>query len=569
MRLLALFGIFGSLVGGVWGQTSAPAKPGRLEGRVVNAVTKEAVRKATVTLRNTQRNAGGQLSVTTDPEGKFVFENLAPGDYSVSAEKAGFVRPLGANLPIAMQGRIGLGGGGGSAASWKVAEGGVVAGVEVKLMPQSVLSGKVLDEDGEGFGQVRVSVWEWNYNGGWARLQMVGGAETNEVGEFRVANLAPGKYLVSAERGGGFAMGRARRGGQGAAGATPLTSGNETFSYARTYYPGVSELEQAQKISLAAGQELSGVTLNLQKSKVFSLSGTIPAAGEEERYIVQVSPVTDFAAGPMAGGSMARVQNGSFTATNLLPGNYRLTVNAMGRDRRPQVIARGEVTITNSNVENVALAPVGAVEIKGRIRVEGEAAGVNLAQVRVEPRAQGAGVLAMFNGGNRQQAVAEDGSFSYSELTPGNYVLQVNPEKVNCYVKSITYNGQDIRANGLDLRNGGSVELEVLLSPKVAALNGRVELPEGAAGGTLVVVEEPYNPRKGSGKVQRKTVNEDGSFTVANLAPGTYRLLAVGEVETKLIYDPEWLAARASETVTVEVREGETKAVSLRQAATN
>ncbi|MDX2268963.1 MAG: carboxypeptidase-like regulatory domain-containing protein [Bryobacter sp.] len=567
MKLWAQVGLLGLLASGLWGQTSASAKPGRLEGRVVNAVTKEAVRKATVTLRSTQRNAGGQLSVTTDAEGKFVFENLTAGDYSVSAEKAGFVRPLGANLPIAMQGRIGLGGGAGTESTWKMGEGAVVGGVELKLVPQGVVTGRVLDEDGEGFGQVQVAVWEWNYSGGLARLLRVGGAETNEVGEFRVANLAPGKYLLSAECGGGFAMGRARRGGTGGfGGAAPLVSGNETFAYARTYYPGVSELDQAQKISLAAGQELSGVTLNLQKTRVFSLSGNLPSAQEGTRYFVNVRPAGDPNSSPMMGGTMARVQNGAFTATNLLPGNYELTISEVGEDRKPRMIAQGEAVITNSNVENVALAPVGTVEIKGRIRVEGEATGVNLAQVRVEPRPRGLGLQVVVNGGNQRQMVEADGSFRYGELIPGTYTLRVEAEKVNHYVKAVTYNGQDIRVQGLDLRNGGSVKVEVLLSPKVAALNGKVDVPEGAAAGTLVVVEEPYDPRKASGRVQRKTVNEDGSFALANLAPGTYRLLAVGEVETKLIYDPEWLAARTSETVTVEVREGETKAVSLRQA---
>jgi hypothetical protein len=252
-------------------------------------------------------------------------------------------------------------------------------------------------------------------------------------------------------------------------------------------------------------------------------------------------------------------------ASNLLPGNYNLLVSEMGRERRPRVIARGEAAITNSDVTNAALAPVAATEIRGRIRIDGGPANIDFSRVRIEPRPREIGMGMIMNSGNRQQAIQADGTFRFAELSPGNYIFNVSAEAVQHYVKAITYNGQDIRASGLDLRNGGSIDLEVILSPKVAGLNGRVQLTEGANPGSVLVVREPYNPMKPGAKLQRTAAGEDGSFSVQNLEPGTYRLLAVEEADPKLIYDPEWLAARASESVTVELREAETKAVALRQ----
>jgi protocatechuate 3,4-dioxygenase beta subunit len=588
-------------------QTASPSaanepKPGRIEGRVANAMTNEPVRKATVTLISAPQpgqqgqpgqnraqagqlampqfggGAGARLAVTTDAEGKFVFDNVSPGQYRLSAEKSGFVRESGTGGGGGMGGMMGAGpiagGMGGRAmaalgigATYKVSEGGSTSGVLLKLLPQGVASGKVLDEDGEPFGQVAVMLSEWNYASGTARFQTVGGAQTDELGNFRIANLPPGRYYLSAEKSGGISNGRARGFARQAARSAPIVAGEETFSYARTYYPGVEELEQAQRIDIQAGQEMSGISLALRKRRVFLVSGELSGLNPEGRYMVQLSKsdgVSQSLPEMLMGGgmgSMARVQDGRFTAANVLPGNYTIRVNEVG-NRRPRLIARGEVAVSNADVLNAAVAAVSPASIQGRVMIEGQnTLPQDIQAVRLEYRPLDGGM----GFGMQPMQINADGSFALTDISPERYGLSLAAERLNMFVKSITFNGVDIRQSGLDLRNGGAGQVSILLSPKVASVNGRVQLADGAEPGTILAYQEPYNPKAYGAKILRASVQTDGSFTLSNLAPGAYKLFAVEEANSKLMNDPEWQAAQASEAVTVELGESATKSVSLRQ----
>ncbi len=117
-------------------RAQAPAsKPGSVEGTVVNFATGEPVRKASVRLER-HTGPGGtahNLSTQSDASGRFHFDSVEPGPYEVGAQRDGYMAP---------QGRYGI------PAPFQVAEEQHVSGVIVKLVPLSVLSGHVQDEDG-------------------------------------------------------------------------------------------------------------------------------------------------------------------------------------------------------------------------------------------------------------------------------------------------------------------------------------------------------------------------------------------------------------------------------------
>src|SRR5579864_8878092 len=72
----------------------ADKKKIRLEGSVLS-LTGEVVRKATLRLQSSGGAQNGQAptnySESSGNDGKFVFEDVAPGRYMLSAEKAGYV----------------------------------------------------------------------------------------------------------------------------------------------------------------------------------------------------------------------------------------------------------------------------------------------------------------------------------------------------------------------------------------------------------------------------------------------------------------------------------------------
>lgn len=82
-------------------QAPAPAQPGLLIGQVIDAATTQPVADALVTLTGGPAAAEAGASpavrmavspkVLTDSSGQFVFRNVAPGSYSISVSRAGYV----------------------------------------------------------------------------------------------------------------------------------------------------------------------------------------------------------------------------------------------------------------------------------------------------------------------------------------------------------------------------------------------------------------------------------------------------------------------------------------------
>ena len=104
-----------------------------------------------------------------------------------------------------------------------------------QLVPQAVITGKVLDEDGEGMANEPVRALRYVYRGGKRQWTQVATAQTSDIGEFRLPNLEPGQYLVSASP---------RNGGMN---RRPLQTGEPLpatpdMMYAATYHPSAANV---------------------------------------------------------------------------------------------------------------------------------------------------------------------------------------------------------------------------------------------------------------------------------------------------------------------------------------
>lgn len=541
-------------------------KPGRVSGKVLNAITGEPVRKATVSLQpagGQQQQQGpfggaamrGGMSAATDNAGAFVFENVSPGTYRVSGEKTGFIR---ANFGGGGPG--GGGGGGGVGSRVEVAAGSDKADVVVRLTPQGVVSGRILDEDGEPMEGVNVSLMRPQYFQARRQFMGQGGNQTNDKGEFRITNVAPGRYYVLVQRiniGGG-----------------PIQQGAAEFGYPRLYFPGVETMDQAQRIDVGAGREFSGVQMTLRKLRVYRVKGRVagveaPAGAAEGRnrrgggsgMMVQLrldgggADGPGFGFGPPGvGGGQVRA-DGTFELAGVTPGAYRLTVTAFG-ENRPKVIGNTKVNVGNSNVDGVIVTPMPMISFQGKITVEGDKTAVNLKQVRIQAQSD--------FGPSQPVQVAEDGSFVLSEISPEKYKLTV-AQLTNAYVKAINVGGQDIKDTGIDLSGGGGGPLDIVLSTKVAKVDGMVEKQrQDDAPGSVIVAKVGASGELTYLNLTAR-VEDAGKFSLANLPPGEYKLFAFEEVDTATASDPEFLKKFEERAGNVKIGEGESKSVSLKQ----
>src|SRR5919197_3501676 len=159
-----------------------------IAGRVVTADTGRPVKHARVMV-----SAGGRQSraTTTDEQGRFRITDLMGGSYTISASRTGFVdavygqrRPLQPGTPVTL------------------ADGQELATIDLRLVRGGVITGRVLDEDGEPLARALVTVQRYQYIRGERRLSPAGGDQSDDRGQYRVFGLPPGEYYVSATESG-------------------------------------------------------------------------------------------------------------------------------------------------------------------------------------------------------------------------------------------------------------------------------------------------------------------------------------------------------------------------------
>jgi len=155
----------------------------RISGRVVAADTGTPLRRAEVTLAGEAVEEG--RSTSTDETGRYEFKELPAGRYQLSANKAGFgwvafgqERPFQPGRPLVL------------------ADGQVIARVELALPRGGVIAGRLTDEFGEAVANMPVRAMRYSWANGKRRLSPVGFAATDDRGLYRVPSLTPGDYVV-------------------------------------------------------------------------------------------------------------------------------------------------------------------------------------------------------------------------------------------------------------------------------------------------------------------------------------------------------------------------------------
>src|SRR5579862_1285581 len=257
-------------------QAVSDAKPAAVAGKVVNSVTGEPLRKVDLILTNSLVPEGfddmakqfgldlpdspnapkppvkpaepkKSFSATTDASGKFRFEKIDPGDYYLKVKHAGFVdlnyKPA---VKLASQGRLHL------------TAGNEVVDLELRLVPNGAIAGKVVDEDGDPITDAMVTAMSFNYTMGHPKLTPGDTAQVNDRGEFRLGKLAPGRYYLCASK----------MADPVGTPPPPPKDGSKETGYVPSFFPGATGVEQAEVIEVKAGSDLPGFVIHLQKSAV-------------------------------------------------------------------------------------------------------------------------------------------------------------------------------------------------------------------------------------------------------------------------------------------------------------
>lgn len=526
-----------------------------VSGQVTNALTGEPVKK--VNLRLTAANQAPQgyvgsgssgmpsmqgYAITTDADGTFRIEGIEPGTYNLAGQRTGFLNSYyGAKGPDQMGTSITL------------APSQSLVGITLSLTPQAVLSGKVLDEDGEPSAGTMIQVLAPMWQRGKKRYLPRQSTNTNDLGEFRIANIGPGKYFLSAQHHPMFM-------GQGETVAP--ANGKPDIRPILTYYPGTPNMESAAALEVRPGQDLAGLEIRMQSAQTYHVRGHVTGVAMEEgkqHGVVTISPKNSVAFF-MPGGQSPIKPDGSFDISGISPGSYNVNLMLMSGNVRTG--GSQAVEVAGSDVNNINLTTAATFTVRGVLRTEGSpSAGttaVNLAGVQPHLYPTDFGVYFP-----SQTKIEKDGSFTIENVTGGNYAVNVQPPS-GTYLKSVLNGQTEVKNGDLDLTGGAPAELQIILSYGVAEVSGIVQSPKDANAGTsaqILVLPEPLNPNNLG--VRLSNTDMAGSFSLKQIAPGHYRAFALAQFDPSQTQNPEILKQLASRGTEFEVKENDRKQITL------
>jgi hypothetical protein len=528
-----------------------PVKPEErctIEGTVTATATGEPLRKANLILRRTNPGPGGGQSMSyaavSDASGHFTIADIDPGKYFLMVARSGFVsQQYGAKSPNQAGTTLTLD------KSQKLKD------INFKLIAQGVVAGRVLDEDGDPVQNVFVQVMRTQFVRGRKQLMPAQGGQTNDLGEYRIHGLPPGRYFLSATyRPAGMGMVDAVQGQQSA--------------YAQTYYPGSPSPDTASPVEITPGAQLRGMDVRLQKTVSVRIRGRIANLPAGRRNsMVMLTPKSDAPMNFMSR-NMGRTYNaqGDFIINGVVPGSYLLT--AMTQDGGKVLSARMPVEVGASNIDGITLQLAPGADITGSLTVDGTGPQPDLKTMRISlsPRDGSA----MMGPGATTSGISDANTFSVANVQPDRYDVRFFGLPDGCYVKSVRFGDVDATDSGLDFSNGVTPgELSIAISTAAAQVDGTVQndKSEAAPGASIVLIPEGKR-RENDTYYKMATADQNGQFTIRNIPPGEYRLFAFDMVEYGMYQDPEWLKPFESKGQKLSIKESAHESAQLKLVLT-
>jgi protocatechuate 3,4-dioxygenase beta subunit len=492
-----------------------------ISGRITNWETGGGVSKARVELSASETDPNANVTVT-DGAGYFSLGGVAAGQYHVEASRAGFM----ANTR-------------GSTHTLTVAAGRAPDEVALALQPEAVLAGHVLDGNAPVVNAIVIASRVAPI-AGHRRLRLVNRTYTNDLGEYRLFGLPPGRYFLSASYRGGIAPG------------SPRSGEANSDDYVTTFYPEALSILDAVPLDVTPGSEQTALDISLFQMRKLKVSGQFQLprgerfTGELTAVLIPLdsSVIVKFA----QHSGTVNPDTGSFEIKDVPAGPYVLSLEA--RTATGEYSAAAGVAVGKNDVSGLAIPMVRAFGIRGRISVIGQDK-ADLSSITVNLSlldSIGAG-----QGGNG--FVEPDGSFVVDNLRPGRYAIELSGLGDNLYLKSVAVGPREMESLNVALVSGAA-ELGIVLSPSGGKIDGVVVDDQHHPVGSGVVVLIPNRPlRARTDLYQRTSADETGVFHLSGITPGCYKLFAWDDMSGDSYFDDDFLATFEGLGQSVEVDE--------------
>src|SRR5581483_8123783 len=467
------------------------------------------LKSARVVLAPDQRDSRGTpqyYGSVSDSDGLFTVKGVPAGRYTFFAMRTGYVSEHY------------LSRGSDKGAILALRPGQELSDVMFRMTAAGVVTGQVNDENGLPMSRVHVTALRLPneeeadddelFPTAKQQLVAAGSAETDDRGQYRIFDLNPGEYYIQAAD---FyePVGRVDE-----ADVARMIMGT---NYAPLYYPGVAQRDQAQLVSLHAGQEAQA-DFSMRRVRTVTVSGRVVGPSKSAAH-VSVELEEEDGEGYAPDHESSADEHGNFRISAVPAGTYVLHAYATV-DRNTEYSFRQKFEVGNEDIDGVTITLGGGVPIRGAIRTDGRGA-LPSRDISVALRSLDV------NDGVLPVRVEQGGSFEIISVNDGRYAVFVFGLDTGWYIKSIRYGGDDVLEKGLQLEKAsGGGTLDVVISSATSQIAGVVvNGDQPIAGARVRAVPEPRTPFNRS-RTKSAISDQTGHFVLDGMAPGKYRISA-------------------------------------------
>jgi Carboxypeptidase regulatory-like domain len=466
----------------------------RVAGTILSKTDAHPLGHARVTLRDA-KNPGQFESVITEENGKFAFENVPAGKYSLTGAKRGFIT---ASYDQHDQFSTAI-----------VTGTGIDTGALVlKIAPNAVITGKVLDEAGEPVRHATVTLYYDDHQEGVDQIQVRNVAQTDDLGAYDLPNLIPGTYFLSVRATPWYAV------------HPPEDSGPKSeiavdrsldVAYPLTYYTDATDSDGATAIPVQGGERLQ-VDMHLNPVPALHLRVHVPGDNKHGFTFPRLEqPAFDGSTFMLpSGGRM--VSPGVFEISGIPAGHYNLRIQGQGVD-----IQMNGVDLNKDGEQVDAAAAEPTASLKLSVHTPEETAWPKGLTVALRSKGRS------FAGWRR---LDEKGEGEIADIPAGNYEVVVFGSRKRYSIAHMLAEGAEVSGHRLTLGPGASASVSLQLVAGSGDIEGVVKKAGTCLAGAMVVLV-PKDPEGNRDLFRRDQSDLDGTFSLHDVVPGSYFLLAI------------------------------------------
>jgi hypothetical protein len=485
----------------------------RVAGLLVSKTDGHPLAGAHVILANTKDRPNTQ-SVTTSDDGRFEFSGVPAGKFSLTGAKRGFIF-AGYDQHDQYATAIVTG-----------------AGVDtenlvLKLSPQALIGGRVLDEASEPVRNASVTLYRDNHLEGVHEIQTFRIAQTNDLGNFEVDEVAPGMYFLAVDAQPWYAI---HPSGPAPASVDPAFD----VSYPVTYYGDVMEPESASPITVRGGERLQ-LDLHLNPVPSLHLLLHVPASQPNQYSFAQLEHSSFNGSVPVRAATTGMSSSGTWEISGIPAGKYNVRLIGQNGAQLNGI----EVNGTNQEFDASSAEALCTLNVTLTAGTQASAPFSVLLRSR--------------NGPSATMKMADSkGQAKFENLAPGRYELEILSQGRAVGIAGISAEGGSISGRSITLAAGAAATVSLSLGTGNAEVQGIAKLAGKPFAGAMVVLV-PTNQDGNIDLFRRDQSDLDGTFIFHNVLPGSYRVVAIEDGWDLDWSQPEVIAGYAKRGIPFQV----------------